>query len=591
MRDILFQYEQIELSTWFYLSSLLLIAFFFKFNRVLSVRNLDLLLLILLTPGLLLVNAGRQVAQDVQDQGTTRSTVGSMDPETRVKEILNDKTGGSDPSSQNGTFEPARTNEEASVPLVESTMTASEQGVDVSMSQARSQIHSGRDLQRTGFIWLFGVGGLLLIRLLVDPTMVRRPLLEPNLTTGSMIFLILFFFMFWATNVVLKQAPPENLQGPITAARLMAGEASDYDGLERNGPGYAVLFTLPMFRDSGIEPETTPDGKESPLVFRWRIMNTALPKELSVDTRSEVDAKGYREIVAGYAGADQGQVSFKVAELDLFQIPLDMLEPSSRKHVELFGRCERLAKFIAIGSHLAVLLAMIAIGYWHFHNIKMGIAPGLIYLMLPYTLQMTVRIDHLLPAALLIWAFVFYRKPLLSGLLLGFATGVIYYPLFLLPLWISFYWQRGLARFLIGWLAMLVALFTALFFASADWIDFWDHTHKILGLAPPHSLDLEGIWGLGWPPVYRFSVLAAFVAVSGSLAIWPGQKNLGTLMCCTGAVMVATQFWHGYGGGLYLAWYLPSLLLTVFRPNLEDRISTAVLRGSWPQRRKQNLAR
>ena len=99
MRDILFQYEQIELSTWFYLSTLLLIAFFFKFNRVLSVRNLDLLLLILLTPGLLLVNAGRQVAQDGQDQGTTRSTVGSMDPEARVKEILNDKTGGGDPST------------------------------------------------------------------------------------------------------------------------------------------------------------------------------------------------------------------------------------------------------------------------------------------------------------------------------------------------------------------------------------------------------------------------------------------------------------------------------------------------------------
>ncbi len=58
MSDILFHYYRVNPTTWFYLASLLSIALFFKFNRVLSVRNLDLVGLILLAPGLLAVEYG-----------------------------------------------------------------------------------------------------------------------------------------------------------------------------------------------------------------------------------------------------------------------------------------------------------------------------------------------------------------------------------------------------------------------------------------------------------------------------------------------------------------------------------------------------
>ncbi len=90
---------------------------------------------------------------------------------------------------------------------------------------------------------------------------------------------------------------------------------------------------------------------------------------------------------------------------------------------------------------------------------------------------------------------------------------------------------------------------------------------------------LSGIWGLGWEPMYRLPILVAFLILSGFLAIWPAQKNLGTLIGCTGAVMVGAQFWHAYGGGLYIAWFLPLLLLTIFRPNLEDRVALKVIDG------------
>src|SRR5262245_66539634 len=63
MSEILFQYEKINPATWVYLSSLLMIGLFFQFNRFWSVRNLDLVLLILLAPGLLLVNHAREGAE------------------------------------------------------------------------------------------------------------------------------------------------------------------------------------------------------------------------------------------------------------------------------------------------------------------------------------------------------------------------------------------------------------------------------------------------------------------------------------------------------------------------------------------------
>src|SRR5215471_13590156 len=44
--------------TWFYLSFLLILAVYFKFSRFWSIRNLDLVLLLLVSPGLLLVRYG-----------------------------------------------------------------------------------------------------------------------------------------------------------------------------------------------------------------------------------------------------------------------------------------------------------------------------------------------------------------------------------------------------------------------------------------------------------------------------------------------------------------------------------------------------
>ena len=152
----------------------------------------------------------------------------------------------------------------------------------------------------------------------------------------------------------------------------------------------------------------------------------------------------------------------------------------------------------------------------------------------------------------------------------------VYYPFFLLPLWISFYWQRGLGRFLSGVVTMLVVLCGLLLLDGVPTMA--GHVRQMFGLWSPAMKDLEGVWGgPGINPIFRLPVLVGFILLSGSFAFWPTRKNLGTLMCGSAAVMLAAQFWHGYGGGLFMAWFLPMMLLTMFRPNLDDRIGSRVV--------------
>lgn len=541
MSEFLFHYYPVHPTTWVYLSSLLMIGLFFKFGRFWSVRNLDLFLLIMLAPGLLLVHFGDAKRQSLAEVPASQGGLPSRgeqpvepgsammrasepavvemagDPATAAVDISISEDAGAtttpapadvdsttiDPGVDNVVLDVSEPLPEGADPIVAGSAAAPPQGL------------SGRTIQYLGFVWLLTACGLLLVRLLLDPTMVRRPLLEPNLSPGGLTFIGCSLFVFLMANVVSSQVTEEDLAGPRGAEQLLAGvtEEDAATQVPHQGPGNALLHFVPRLA-------TVP--------LKWT-----------------------------NAGPAEGEF-----------------------------RYVRTAKAMAVLSHLAVVFGIVAIGYRHFENIRMGIGAATLYLMLPYTSQMTGRVDHVLPAALLVWAVLCYRRPMTAGMFIGLAIGVLYYPLFLLPLWISFYWQRGVMRFVTGVLTTLMISVLSLTLVSADFPDFVTKVQGLFGIWLPLTGGLRGIWGLGWDPVYRIPVLAGFVVISFAFALWPPQKNLGTLLSCSAAVMVATQFWHGFGGGLYMAWFLPLVLLTIFRPNLEDRVALSVLGESWFHRRR-----
>jgi hypothetical protein len=451
MSEFLYHYQPVEPATWFYLSSLLAIGLFFKFSRMWSVRNLDLLLLILLAPGLLFIHYGRRV----------------------------------------DAAQPAPFGETAKPSAAEAGAGDTDESVAADVDDDAETRTRGQQVQLYGYLWLFCAGGLLLTRLLADPTMVRRPLLEPNLSAGGLTFIGCSLFVFLMANVISRPADNATTDDAVARSqREVASAGSDSSGASADAPGYVLLASLP-----------------SPA-----------------------------------------------------------------------------RKTFAIFAHLTIVVGMVLIGYRHFDNIVMGIGAATLYLMLPYTALMTNEIEHALPAACLVWAVLCYRRPLASGVFLGLAGGMTYYPLFLLPLWLSFYWPRGLLRFSLGVVGVLIVLLFVLFSSP----DVLQNIRLMFGLKSPSMHNLRGVWDerlRGWSSYYRIPVLAAFIALASSMALWPAQKNLGTLLSCSAAVMLATQFWHGYGGGTYMAWYLPLVLLTIFRPNLEDRVALTVLAEGWLPRR------
>ncbi|MEM6979070.1 MAG: glycosyltransferase family 87 protein [Planctomycetota bacterium] len=471
MSEFLIYYRRPDPTTWVYMSSFLTIGLFFIFRRFWSIRNLDIAILILLAPGLLMVNEGYKrharlsaeiSASLAEQEATDASAAGSM---------------------------PAQAN--AVVPVLPDRLSRIQATNEMLSESQKVSLASANTIRRHGFIFLFCIEALLLLRMLLDPLMVRRPLLDPNLTTGGLNFIGISLFIFMMANVVASTPQIQQEQGP------------------KLGPGYALVNMLP-----------------------------------AIPTRP----------VPSVSGENVPQ-------------SIDDLTPAQQRRAVV-------AKVLAIAAQTAVLVGILLIGNRHFGNLRAGAGCAMLYLLMPYTAQMTGRVDHVVPAALLLWGVLFYRRPVMAGMFVGAAAGLVYYPLFLLPLWFSFYWQRGLRRFAIGVVAVLTILMSLLAFTGDQ--SFVEQLRQMFGLFRP-TQDPRGVWELGWNPMWRLPVIVAFVILSFFLAVWPARKHLGILTSSSAAVMIAAQFWHGYGGGLYMAWFLPLVLLTVFRPNLQDRVALKVI--------------
>ena len=236
-------------------------------------------------------------------------------------------------------------------------------------------------------------------------------------------------------------------------------------------------------------------------------------------------------------------------------------------------------KIAAIAAQCAIVAGLILFGLRHFDNVQTGLAAASLYLLLPYTSQLTARLDHIVPGAFVLWALVMYRRPMIAGALLGAST-IVFYPFFLLPLWIGFYWRRGLFRFLAGFLAVVAGLVLVLFFVSPTWTQFWRDLAAMFGKYLLRTEGADGFWAYHWP-YFRIPILAGFAALCVSLGIWPSEKNLANLLSGTAAVLLAAQFCLIHQGGLYMAWYAPALILTIFRPSLKDITAERAVPRYW----------
>ena len=140
MSQFLFQYVPLEPPTWVFLSTLLVIGLFLMFHRFWSLRNVDILMVLAFTPGIMLVFEGRQKAFRIQ-------SAESVAPQNLTEGATSNSLG-----------------------------SAENEHVDFSWPPEK--------LRYWGFVWLLVCACLTVTRMLLDTTIVRRPLLDPNLSSG-----------------------------------------------------------------------------------------------------------------------------------------------------------------------------------------------------------------------------------------------------------------------------------------------------------------------------------------------------------------------------------------------------------------------
>jgi len=153
---------------------------------------------------------------------------------------------------------------------------------------------------------------------------------------------------------------------------------------------------------------------------------------------------------------------------------------------------------------------------------------------------------------------------------------MMFFPIFLLPLWAAFYGRRGGIRFGAAVAATTALIVTTLLLISNDWQTFV--RQMVGGYVDWAALQFRvgsqesGFWS-SHEVAYRIPVLVTYFVMLVALTVWPQRKSLAQVITHSAAIVIGTQFWYPQQGGIYVLWYLPLLLLVLFRPLMTNHLA------------------
>lgn len=373
--------------------------------------------------------------------------------------------------------------------------------------------------QSAGYAWLFSCSGLWTLRCLFDGWFDKRPKLEPNLNSQGLLFLTICAFGFLMIRA-MREPPAETGLAAVREAQALL-QQSDLPKAQETSDDLKELLAN--------------TGPTTPLITA-PVMSTS---------RSLIDA---------------GVIT-------------------SRDPLSQFSLVERITvRMVTILSHVAVLLGLFYIGHRIFSDYLTGLSMATIYLLLPCTAYSVGEINHVLPAAFIVWALAFANQARTSGILLGLACGTMLFPIFTLPIWMAYQPRQKLMQFTLAFFATCGILLTSVYLSSPDTLAFTQQTVGSIDLRLLSFDDQtyqDGFW-TQLHPAWRIPVIVSFIVLVIVLTFWPIRKSYEILISHTAAIIVATQFWYPQQGGIYVLWYLPLILLLVFRPKLMTQTKTAI---------------
>jgi len=214
-----------------------------------------------------------------------------------------------------------------------------------------------------------------------------------------------------------------------------------------------------------------------------------------------------------------------------------------------------------------------------------GLAVIFVYAISPYIIGMVSelgleRASHIAGMPFILFALLVLNRPAVAGLLLGVATGMLYYPLFLVPLWFGYIRRTDGIRKGVAFLAtytavgivcliMLVSMVQPLGESESSVGAFFDDTISQQQFKAGYGNSRLSFWGQypefavwGKPTA---GILYCFFCLL--LAFYPRYIGFEQLIALTASVLVGTQLVLSFGGGTYIGFYLAPVMLTLFAFN------------------------
>ena len=541
-----FLFTDVTNPTWLAYVAFLVIAVFFRFSRFLSIRNLDVTLLLLLStaivvagvyrdkvwvppaavdgspsfaePDLSFTEPGLLVPEDIPPSDATSVTSEELSPEksdSAGKLVTTSSVAAADSGAAVQPGNPVALDDLVAGSAMNPSSSDSTAEKSKSVTLKDPQLQPNEDLgngplSHPIYTWasiaLMGLTIMLILRLIFDESLTRRPRLDQNLNQAGITFLCIPAFAILMVSVLTNN--PED---------------STFKAVEH---GRALLER----RDVQVDPQTGRDTQPAPT-----------------------------ETLIAAGGAAMAQLSG-----NLPKSPAG--DSSDTSTVEAL-----LARILVVIAHTFVVIGLLMIGRQHFASLQLGISMSCLYLLLPCTAVNVHELNHVLPAACLVWAIASYRNPIVAGVLLGLASGTLFFAAFLLPLWAVFYGKNGGLRFVVSVLGIGAVLITSLLLISGDASSF---TNKLVTTANWTAYRLlddspaDGDATLSQLFI-RIPMAAIFFVMLTAMTVLPRPRNLENLLSNSTCLVVAAQMWYPDDIGTYVLWYLPLFLIVIFRPRLD----------------------
>jgi len=251
----------------------------------------------------------------------------------------------------------------------------------------------------------------------------------------------------------------------------------------------------------------------------------------------------------------------------------------------------RSAQSAVLVFDLLAILALYLFGK-KYADTSTGLLLALVFALNPYVigtgsggLQWT---SHIAAIPLVVFALVYISRPLLAGLLLGVGCGMLFYPIFLFPLWLGFYikstGRKDALKFIAGFALVGIVCLVMIMVLTEPGGEYTDLSPIKAFLSDTviqqqfrkgYGTSDFSFWGQ-YPDISKWAKAPAgilFLLFCLVVGFMPRRIDIKRLVVLTAAVLVATQFVQSHGGGSYIGFYIAPFVITLFGLNGHTRQS------------------